>query len=138
MTTYTETFRVRYAETDKMGIAHHSNYFIWFEMGRSDFCRDAGFPYTEWEAHGIYTPLVEVACRYKSPLLYDELVTMEVSVKELTAITITFAYRLYHADGKLVCEGSTKHAFTNPEGHLLRGRNEYLDKLKKYTTESLL
>ena len=72
------TFRVRYAETDQMGVAHHSNYFVWFEAGRSDYCRDLGVPYPEWERHGVFLPVVEARCRYKSPLRYDELATLEV------------------------------------------------------------
>lgn len=120
------TFRVRYAETDQMGIAHHSNYFVWFEMGRSDYCRDLGLPYGQWEENGVYLPVVEVHCRYKSSLRYDELVTMEVFPTELKGASLTFGYRLLHDDGHLAAEGWTKHAFVDAEGRLIRRGNEFL------------
>ena len=117
----TYTFRVRYAETDQMGIAHHSNYFVWFEEGRSNFCRDIGLPYGEWEKNGVFMPVVEVHCRYKSSLLYDELVTMEVFPAERGAATVTLGYRLRHEDGRLAAEGWTKHAFADAQGRFTVG-----------------
>ena len=123
-------FRVRYAETDQMGIAHHSNYFVWFEAGRSDYCRDLGLPYGEWEKNGVFMPVVEVHCRYKSSLLYDELVTLEVFPTEWRGATMTFSYRLLHADGKLAAEGWTKHAFADARGRLIRHDNDFIVRLK--------
>ena len=124
------TFRVRYAETDQMGVAHHSNYFVWFEAGRSDYCRDLGVPYPEWERHGVFLPVVEARCRYKSPLRYDELATLEVFPVERGAAAITFGYHLRHTDGKLAAEGWTKHAFADAEGRLIRRGNEFIERLK--------
>ena len=129
----TYTFRVRYAETDQMGIAHHSNYFVWFEEGRSNFCRDIGLPYGEWEKNGVFMPVVEVHCRYKSSLLYDELVTMEVFPDERGAATVTFAYRLRHEDGRLAAEGWTKHAFADAQGRLIRRETDFIRRLKELT-----
>ena len=127
----TYTFRVRYAETDQMGIAHHSNYFVWFEEGRSNFCRDIGLPYGEWEKNGVFMPVVEVHCRYKSSLLYDELVTMEVFPAERGAATVTFGYRLRHEDGRLAAEGWTKHAFADEQGRLIRRETDFIRRLKE-------
>ena len=129
----TYTFRVRYAETDQMGIAHHSNYFVWFEEGRSNFCRDIGLPYGEWEKNGVFMPVVEVHCRYKSSLLYDEPVTMEVFPAERGAATVTFGYRLRHEDGRLAAEGWTKHAFADSQGRLIRRETDFIRRLKELT-----
>ena len=129
----TYTFRVRYAETDQMGIAHHSNYFVWFEEGRSNFCRDIGLPYGEWEKNGVFMPVVEVHCRYKSSLLYDEPVTMEVFPAERGAATVTFGYRLRHEDGRLAAEGWTKHAFADAQGRLIRRETDLIRRLKELT-----
>ena len=129
----TYSFRVRYAETDQMGIAHHSNYFVWFEEGRSNFCRDIGLPYGEWEKNGVFMPVVEVHCRYKSSLLYDELVTMEVFPAERGAATVTFGYRLRHEDGRLAAEGWTKHAFADEQGRLIRHETDFIRRLKELT-----
>ncbi len=122
--------RVRYAETDQMGIAHHSNYFVWFEEGRSNYCRDLGFPYGEWEKNGVFLPVVEARCRYKSPLRYDEPAEMEVFPAESGAATVTFGYRIFHADGRLAAEGWTKHAFADAGGRLIRRGNDFVARLK--------
>ena len=129
----TYSFRVRYAETDQMGIAHHSNYFVWFEEGRSNFCRDIGLPYGEWEKNGVFMPVVEVHSRYKSSLQYDEPVTMEVFPAERGAATVTFAYRLRHEDGRLAAEGWTKHAFADAQGRLIRRETDFIRRLKELT-----
>ena len=63
--------RVRYGETDKMGVAYHSHYLNWFEMGRTEYCRESGKTFSQWESEGIMLPVVEAHCRYKSPLVYD-------------------------------------------------------------------
>lgn len=126
----TFNFRVRYAETDQMGIAHHSNYFVWFESGRSDYCRALGVPYGEWEKNGVFMPVAEVHCRFKSPLRYDELVSMEVFPVEVGAVSVTFGYRLLHADGRSAAEGWTKHAFADAQGHLIRRGNEFIERVK--------
>ena len=116
-----------------MGIAHHSNYFVWFEEGRSNFCRDIGLPYGEWEKNGVFMPVVEVHCRYKSSLLYDEPVTMEVFPAERGAATVTFGYRLRHEDGRLAAEGWTKHAFADAQGRLIRRETDFIRRLKELT-----
>lgn len=126
----TFTFRVRYAETDQMGIAYHSNYFVWFEAGRSEYCRALGVPYGEWEKNGVYMPVAEVHCRFKSPLRYDELVTMEVFPLETGAVSMTFGYHLLHEDGKPAAEGWTKHAFADAQGRLIRHGNSFIESVK--------
>jgi acyl-CoA thioester hydrolase len=117
--------RVRYAETDAMGIAHHSVYYVWFEAARTEFCRDLGVPYSEWERKGIFLPVIETRCRHKAPLRYDEELIVQTRVADLDARSVTFGYRVLRAsDGRLCAEGSTRHGFCGPDGRLLRGENE--------------
>ena len=118
-----------------MGIAHHSCYFVWFEECRSAFCRSQGLPYGEWEKNGVFLPVVEVGCRYKSPLLYDELVTMESWADDISPASITLHYVLKHADGKTASEGWTKHAFADADGRLIRRKNDYVEKVKRIFIE---
>ena len=113
--------RVRYGETDKMGIAYYGRYVDWFEMGRTEFCRAHGKSFTEWEAEGIMLPVVEAYCRYKSSLCYDDEIEIETRVTDLSRVSVTFACRIFRAaDGHLAAEGYTRHAFTSQDGKLLR------------------
>lgn len=111
----TETrITVRYAETDKMGIVHHSNYPVWFEAGRTDFLRKAGISYSEIEARGILLPLYEITCRYKSPAKYEDEISVFTSLKQLSRVRIILAYEVVHtASGRLLATGETLHAWTD-------------------------
>ena len=93
--------RVRYKETDQMGIAHHSNYIVWFEIGRTDLCRATGFPYAEIERRGYLLVVTEVSCRYRMPFRYDEEVIIRTRVGETTSRSMTFVYELIVAEGTL-------------------------------------
>ena len=106
--------RVRYQETDQMGLVYHSNYLVWMEVGRTEFLRELGMPYKSFEEQGVMLPLVEMSCKFKSPLRYDDLVTIETEVTHLTPVKITFNY--YLKTDKLIAEGATTHAFVNFEG----------------------
>lgn len=90
--------RVRYKETDQMGIAHHSNYIVWFEIGRTDLCRATGFPYAEIENRGFLLVVTEVGCRYRTPIRYDEEVIIRTSVAGAASRAMKFAYELRIAD----------------------------------------
>ena len=117
----TAAIRVRYSETDKMGVAYHGRYLDWFEVGRNEYCRQSGKSYLEWEAEGIMLPVVEAHCRYKSSLLYDDEALIETTVTKLTRVSVEFSYRVFNkATGKLAAEGYTKHAFVDLEGKLLK------------------
>jgi acyl-CoA thioester hydrolase len=108
----TSQIRVRYADTDAMGVVYHANYLVWFEVGRGDCMREVGVPYTEFERRGIFVPVVEATIRWRSPARYDELVDVQTSVAELSPARVRFAYRIVRpADGTLLCEGFTVHAF---------------------------
>ncbi len=126
------TLRVRYAETDAMGVAYHSNYLVWFELGRTEFCRVKGFPYREWEEAGVFLPAVEARCRYKHPARYDDLLEVYVSISGLTPFTLTFSYRIIRPqDGRLVAEGETKHGFCDKNGKLVKAPQPFYGWLEK-------
>src|SRR6476620_1167860 len=106
--------RVRYAETDKMGIVHHSNYLIWFEAARSDLCRARGFSYKEMEERdGALLVVAEGYVRYKSPAFYEDVLTVRVRVGEIRSRSLRFIYEIVRAsDGTLIAEGETLHLVT--------------------------
>ncbi|HMJ09555.1 MAG TPA: thioesterase family protein [Pyrinomonadaceae bacterium] len=109
--------RVRYAETDKMGIVHHANYLIWFEAGRSDLCRARGFSYKAMEEEDNALMVVaESYCRYKSPAYYDDLLMVRTQVAEIRSRSIRFIYEIARpSDGMLIAEGETLHLVTDEE-----------------------
>lgn len=111
----TTELRVRYAETDAMGVVHHSNIFVWFELGRSDWMRSRGLPYPELEAKGVLAPVVETEARFHAPARYDQLLVVETRGEELTPVKLVFAYRVFR-EGRLLAEGRTVHAFINLSG----------------------
>ncbi|HEY0462501.1 MAG TPA: thioesterase family protein [Pyrinomonadaceae bacterium] len=112
---YETQIRVRYAETDKMGIVHHSNYLVWFELARSEFCRARGFSYKEMEEkHNALLVVAEVYCRYKSPAFYEDVLTLRTKVAEIRSRSIRFIYEIYRAvDQTLLAEGETMHLVTD-------------------------
>jgi len=123
--------RVRYSETDKMGIVNNANYLNWFEVARTDFCRKLGKSYLEWESEGTCLPVVEAWCRYKNPAFYDDLLRIDVQVSELKRFSLTFSYRLgKEEDATLVAQGWTKHAIVDQKGKLIKGSNPFMDWIK--------
>ena len=134
--THTTTTRVRYGETDKMGVAYYGRYMDWFEMGRTEYCRMSGKDFSEWEKEGILLPVVEAHCRYKSSLFYDDEIEIEAYIKELKTVSVIFGCRIFRKDGhKLAAEGYTKHAFTAPDGKLLREGNALERRLREMLGE---
>jgi len=107
--------RVRYAETDQMGIVHHSNYLIWFEAGRSDFCRARGFSYKDMEEKDNALMVVaESYCRYKSPAYYEDDLIIRTKVGEIRSRTLRFLYEVVRpGDDELLAEGETLHVVTD-------------------------
>lgn len=105
---------VRYAETDQMGIVHHSNYPIWFEAGRTDFIKSAGMSYSEIEEAGILLPLIELKCNYKGAARYEDEIIVKTSIKEITYTKITFYYEVFNnRQPKAITTGETLHAWTD-------------------------
>ena len=106
--------RVRYAETDAMGIVYHANYYVWFEVGRGDFMRQYQVSYKQMEEMGVLLPVVETRCRYKVPAVYDDMLTIRTQVKELSPVKVRFGYQVIRDnDSALLAEGETLHAFTD-------------------------
>jgi len=114
METHTR-IRVRYAETDAMGIVHHATYPVWMELGRSDFLRELGQSYGEWEAQGVFMPLAELHVRYRQPARYDELVDVFTRVQEAGRRKLVFAYRVLRG-GTRLAEATTVHVVTGAHG----------------------
>ncbi len=124
--------RVRYAETDKMGIVHHSNYYVWFELGRSDFCRNRGFSYLEMEEKdNLMMVVVESQCRYKSPAFYEDVLTVKTRIKKMKSRGIVFVYEVYReSDQKIVATGKTTHILTDENKKIRSLPESYRKKLE--------
>jgi acyl-CoA thioester hydrolase len=107
--------RVRYAETDQMGVVYHANHFIWFEVGRVELLRQLGFSYREMEEHdGCFIAVVDARCRYKAPAHYDDEVIVRTHLKNVRESLVHFGYELLRAsDGGLLAEGETTHVVTD-------------------------
>ncbi len=105
---------VRYAETDKMGIVHHSNYAIWFEIGRTDLIKRFGITYSAIEEMGIMLPLYELNCKYIAPAKYEDKIIVTTSIKEISRARISFSYKVCDSvTDKLLATGVTLHAWTD-------------------------
>jgi acyl-CoA thioester hydrolase len=120
--------RVRYAETDQMGVVYHSNHFIWFEMGRVELMRQMGFSYKVMESEDeCFIAVVDARCKYRSPALYDEELIVRTTLKNVRESVIHFAYELVRAtDGTLLAEGETTHIVTNREMKIRALPDKYL------------
>jgi acyl-CoA thioester hydrolase len=99
-----------------MGIAHHSNYIVWFEIGRTDLCRETGFPYKEIEARGLILVVTEVTCRYRTPYQYDDEVLIRTYVAEAASRAMKFGYELLNGAGDRVhATGHSMHVWVDRE-----------------------
>ncbi|MDD4012645.1 MAG: thioesterase family protein [Candidatus Omnitrophica bacterium] len=108
--------RVRYAETDQMGVVYYSNYLVWFEIARTEFFRARGVAYRDIEEkEKLYLPVVESYCRYRAPLRYDDVFEITTVLSDIGASRVVFGYEI-RKDGRLMTEGYTRHAFVNDKG----------------------
>ena len=109
--------RVRYAETDQMGVVYHSNYFVWFEVGRVELLRQLGFTYKEMESEDqCFIAVVDARCRYRAPARYDDEITIRTHLKNARESLIYFAYEAVRgSDGTLLAEGETTHIVTDAD-----------------------
>ena len=103
----------RYAETDKMGIIHHSVYAIWYEQARTDFFNQIGLRYDEFENNGIMTPLVELNCKYKKPAYYNQEIELKTKIIGLTPVKFTLEYNIYDTNNNLINIGKTTLAWSD-------------------------
>lgn len=109
--------RVRYAETDQMGVAYYANYLVWFEVGRSEFCRKRGFRYADLEALGYKLVVSDVNCRYRNPARYDEAIMVRTRLKGVNKRMITFGYQILRKDQEeVIAEGETRHICVDSNG----------------------
>lgn len=110
--------RVRYAETDQMGLVYYANYLVWFEVGRAEFCRQRGFAYRDFEQENdAYLAVAEAQCRYHTPARYDDLLLIRTRVEQLRKRTVRFAYEIARKDPQtLLATGSTLHVVLDSQG----------------------
>jgi len=109
--------RVRYAETDQMGVAYYANYLVWFEVGRSEFCRTRGFRYVDLEALGYKLVVSDVHCRYRNSARYDETVIVRTRLKGVNKRMITFGYQVLRENQEeVIAEGETRHICVDSNG----------------------
>jgi acyl-CoA thioester hydrolase len=109
------SFRVRYAETDRMGLLHHANYLVYFEMGRTELLRQRGISYRDIEDSGHLLVVIEVGCKFKRPAYYDDLLTLRTTVERVTHVKIVHRYEVLR-DGVLLAEGHSTLACVDREG----------------------
>lgn len=111
MTDYTDTIiRVRYVETDQMGVAHHANYLIWFDVGRTEFCRHFGFEYERMETEDdTFIVVVEASCRYKRPARFDDVLRIRTRATASQRRTVRFGYEILSETDQLIATGETLH-----------------------------
>lgn len=120
------TIRVRYKETDQMGVVYNGNYFTWFEIGRVEFLRNLGIRYLDLEKMGVYTAVAEAYCKYIKPARYDEEVVIKTKIRRLTNVRIEFEYSLYRKeDNELLATGYTVHAFVDKNIKPINFRKEH-------------
>jgi acyl-CoA thioester hydrolase len=113
--------RVRYAETDQMGVVYYSNYFVWFEVGRTDLLRDSGLTYRELEAEGVNLPVIEAHCEYHRPARYDDDLEILTTGALLSPVRVEFTYRIVKSqDGAELATGGTVHAVLDRDGRPCR------------------
>lgn len=115
------TLRVRYAETDKMGVVYYANYLVWFEVGRTDLLRTLGWTYREMEAEGISLPVIEAHCEYRRAARYDEEIDVRTVGRLLSPVRVEFQYEIVRRGEDVVAAcGRTVHAAIGPDGRPCR------------------
>jgi len=119
MALHETTIRIRYEETDRMGVAYYSNYFVWFEVARTELFRELDLPYAELEKEGIRLMVSDARCSYKSPVTYDDTIIVKTTISKAKNASIYFRYEI-HSSGKLIATGETAHVFTNKSGRPIR------------------
>jgi len=127
--------RVRYAETDQMGVVYHSNHLIWFEVGRVELMRQMGFSYRDMERDdGCFIAVAEVKCRYRAPVYYDDEVLIRTRLKTVRESVVVFSYELVRADNNaLVAEGETTHIVTDSKMKVAALPEKYLTAFRAAT-----
>jgi acyl-CoA thioester hydrolase len=134
VSTQSETrLRVRYAETDQMGVVYHANYYVWMELGRVDFVRGLGFDYHQMEqSEGLFLSVVETECRYICPARFDQEIVVRTTLKQANARLAEFHYEICDsATNRLLARGRTKHMWLNREFKPAKLPSHYLRLLRQ-------
>jgi acyl-CoA thioester hydrolase len=117
----TSHVRVRYAETDKMGVVYYANYLVWFEVGRTDWLRETGWSYREMETEGIQLPVIEAHCEYRLGARYDDDVDIRTRARKVSPVRVQFDYEVTRrADAAVLATGHTVHATIDRQGRPVR------------------
>lgn len=121
MLSNTHTVRVRYAETDQAGMAHHAAYLVWFEEGRVELLRTLGNPYRTLEARGVHFPVRDARCRYRAVAVFDDVLHVTTTVRHVGGASVRFDYRIVRpTDDMVIAEGMTEHACVDDTGRVQR------------------
>ena len=133
------TIRVRYAETDRMGVVYHANYLVWFEIGRTEFCRARGFAYKDMEENDrAFLVVAESYCRYKAPAFYDDELVVRTHITELRRRSLRFGYEIVRlSDGQIIAEGETGHVVTDKNGRVRSFPEGYSQLLNAVPTSTI-
>jgi acyl-CoA thioester hydrolase len=124
--------RVRYAETDAMGVVYHANYLVWFEVGRGDYFRTLGQDYGAWEQHGYLLPVSEVYARYHASARYGDPIVVRTWVEEIRSRGITLGYEAHHAaNDQRLASGWTKHICVDRQGRVCRLPQDMIQSLER-------
>ena len=122
--------KVRYAETDQMGVVHHANYAQYLEIGRLEWLSALGISYKEMEANGVMLPVVSMSLKYKKPALYDDTLTVSTQLLKAPTASIEFNYEIHNSSGQLLTTAHTKLVFINMKSNLpMRCQHYILNKL---------
>jgi acyl-CoA thioester hydrolase len=105
--------KVRYAETDAQRVVYHGSYVVWFEVGRTEYCEAAGYPYPRMEAEGVQIVVVDLSARFRRPARYGDVVRVTTRLASIRSRGCTFAYRVLLQDGRIAVEGETVHVFVD-------------------------
>ncbi len=124
--------RVRYSETDRMGIVYHANYVVWFEIGRTEYCRAAGLPYRSLEDAGLFILVTRLECKFRRPARYDDLVRVRSGLTELGSRGLAFGYEVVDAEDRLLADGVTHHVFADTAGKPRRAPEEIVAALERF------
>jgi acyl-CoA thioester hydrolase len=124
--------KVRFVETDLMGVVHHSKYFNWFEMGRVEYLRSIGISLNELLAQNIVFPITDVACKYRFSARFDDIVLIQTTLKEVSKVKMVFTYEVMkEADTTLLATGETQNVFTDGKGKIIRLPDCYYEPLRE-------
>jgi acyl-CoA thioester hydrolase len=126
------SLRVRYAETDRMGVVYHGHYLVWFEIGRTEYCREAGLPYRKMEESGLWILVTRAECTYRRGARYDDAIRVRSRMTELGGRGLAFGYEVLDGEARLLADGSTRHVFADSSGRPRRAPAEILEALEKF------